>query len=221
MLQWRSNIKQYVRKHPSVVLNGPDRKAVALTFDDGPDSETMPQVLKILKDKGVTASFFFVGSRVAQQPELVKQAYDEGHLVLNHSYTHAELPKLSSGQLREELDKTDEAIERIIGRRPVLLRPPYGETNAAVEQAWSGEDRKLVLWSLDTLDWSLKESKPIEKNVADYVRNGEIILMHTTEETGETAAALPAIIDGLLEKGFRIVGLDELLDTPAYSQPIE
>jgi peptidoglycan-N-acetylglucosamine deacetylase len=217
MQEWRDDIKEYVKKTDSpLLLNGPDRNAVALTFDDGPDETVTPQILKVLKDKGVTASFFFIGSKVAALPELTRKAFDEGHLILNHSYTHPELTTLSAEDLKAELDKTNDAIRKATGVTPALMRPPYGDTNTQVEQAWSGDNRKLVLWSLDTLDWSLKDRKPIIRNVTEYVRNGEILLMHTTPETEETAAALPQIIDSLLEKGFRIVGLDELLDTPAY-----
>lgn len=217
MEEWRSQMREYAEKNDSIWLNGPDRKAVALTFDDGPDEATTAEVLRILKEKGVTASFFFVGNKIKRHEALVKQAYEEGHLIFSHSYSHSELTKLSPDALKQELEQTDQAIEAIIGKRPALLRPPYGETNAAVEQAWmDSPERKLVLWSLDTLDWSLKEKEPIIANVDEFVRNGDIILMHSTGSTAETAAALPVIIDILLERGFSMVGLDELLETPAY-----
>jgi peptidoglycan-N-acetylglucosamine deacetylase len=111
---------------------------------------------------------------------------------------------------------TNDAIQDVIGKRPALFKPPYGATNNFVLYSAQENNLKIVLWSIDTLDWSQKESVHIKENVLNNVRNGDIILMHSDGDKTETEKALPLIIEGLINKGFQIVTLDILINEAAY-----
>ena len=113
--------------------------------------------------------------------------------------------RLEKRELESQLEKAEKAIETIIGKRPAMLRPPYGETDKTLVETAANKGYSVVLWSIDTLDWSQKEASNIVKNVMANVRNGDIILMHSTEEHSETKKALPLIIEELQKKNFEIV----------------
>jgi peptidoglycan/xylan/chitin deacetylase (PgdA/CDA1 family) len=217
MLQWRHDILAFPKNYPNdVFVNGPNKKMVALTFDDGPDRINTPKIIAALKQKNVKGTFFFVGQKVQKYPDIVKSAYNNGNVIANHSFYHHELPKETVAEIHQDLEKTSEAIRKVIGRSPALLRPPYGETDTKLVSVAKKDHYKIILWSIDTLDWSQREKSHIQKNVFDNVRNGDIILMHSDEDKTETAKAVPVIIDELKRRGFQIVDLSKLLNTNAY-----
>ncbi|MFP7299698.1 polysaccharide deacetylase family protein [Neobacillus niacini] len=216
MLKWREQIVHFSKGHDNVFVNGPNKKMVALTFDDGPDSEVTSAVIDILEEYDVIGNFFFVGNNVKKYPEVVKKAFENGHLVLNHTYNHIDLTQIGNGELRAEIEKTEAAIELIIGKKPAMIRPPFGETDDQVVSISKEAGYSIVLWSIDTLDWSQKEASNIVKNVVENVRNGDIILMHTTLEQSETLKALPMMIEELQKRNIEMVGLDTLLDVEPY-----
>ncbi len=220
MDKWRSEIVGLSKNNKDYIyINGGEgKKEVALTFDDGPDGKITPEILDILKKNNIHASFFFIGKYVDLYPDTVKRAYSEGNLVLNHSMSHIDLSNKSSEIIDKELLGNEDKIFNLINKRPAIMRPPYG----AVTQLSADEIKKLgykaVIWSIDTLDWSQKESSNISKNVLDNVRNGDIILMHSNADKKTTAEALPEIIKGLREKGYDMVTLDDLLGIAAYKK---
>jgi peptidoglycan/xylan/chitin deacetylase (PgdA/CDA1 family) len=217
LLQWRDKALLQAKRHTGLVrLNGPDTPKVALTFDDGPDDSVTPMIAETLTRYGVRGSFFFVGSRAQKHPEVVKAVYEAGHLVLGHSYNHDRLTTLDPDGLELDFHETQAAIRCIIGKEPALFRPPFGDADETVFRAAAQAGCSTVLWSLDTLDWSQKEAAHIGRNVDSFVRNGEIILMHSHSGCIETAKALPHMIESLQRKRLSPVGLDELLDMPAY-----
>lgn len=200
----------------NIFLNGLNQKMVALTFDDGPDKEITPGVIDILTKYQVKGSFFFIGEKVQKNQDVVKKAYHAGNLVLSHSFYHNDLSKEGKTKIAEDLRMSNEAIEDVIGKSPALFRPPYGAINEHVISTAKDQNLKIVFWSIDTLDWSQKESNNISHNVLKNVRNGDIILFHSNEDKIETLKALPSIIMGLQKKGFQIVTLDKLLEVKAY-----
>ncbi|TMV43463.1 polysaccharide deacetylase family protein [Paenibacillus mesophilus] len=217
LLQWRDRALQHANRHKELVyLNGPDVPKVALTFDDGPDDRITPMIAETLSRYGVKGSFFFIGSRARQYPEVVKAVYEAGHLVFGHSYDHDRLTTLDKDSLDRNFQQTQAVIRDIIGKEPAMFRPPFGDADEAVFQAARLAGCSTVLWSLDTLDWSQKEEAHIRRNVETFVRNGEIVLMHSHSGCIETAKALPQMIETLQRKRMRVVGLEELLDAPAY-----
>ncbi|MEW8957032.1 polysaccharide deacetylase family protein [Clostridium sp.] len=213
---WRKYIVDLANKNKDLIfINGPENsRNVALTFDDGPDNKVTPKVLDILKNKGVNASFFFLGDNIDKYPEIALRTFEEGNLVLNHSTTHKDLSKLSKEDFAKEVDTTDDKIKNLIGKTPNIIRPPYGAISNLDE--YKERNLKIALWSIDTLDWSKRDKDNILSNVTDNIRPGDIILMHTSLDTEATAEALPLIIDYLKENNFNIVTLDKLLGIPPY-----
>ncbi|MDQ0971179.1 peptidoglycan/xylan/chitin deacetylase (PgdA/CDA1 family) [Neobacillus niacini] len=217
MLKSRAEMLALAKSYPkNIFLNGSNQKKVALTFDDGPDKTVTPAILNILARYNVKGNFFFVGEKVRLYPEIVKTAYDDGNLVLSHSYYHNDLSKRGKDDITRDLVMTNDAIQDVIGKSPAMFRPPYGATNNFVLSSAQENNLKIVLWSIDTLDWSQKESAHIKDNVLNNVRNGDIILMHSDEDKTETEKALPLIIEGLKNKGFQMVTLDILINEAAY-----
>jgi peptidoglycan-N-acetylglucosamine deacetylase len=217
MQVWRGDMLSVVKNYPSsVYLNGSDQKRVALTFDDGPDNRNTPMIIDTLAKYNVKGNFFFIGEKIKKYPEVVKDAVHNGNLVLSHSYYHHDLSKESEADITADLTLTDQTLDDVIGKRPALIRPPFGAVNDTVIKAAIRNGEKIVLWSIDTLDWSQMEKANIISNVINNVRNGDIILMHSNEDKTETAQALPEIIEGLKQNGFEIVDLETLLNLNAY-----
>ncbi len=218
MKKWRDEIVDLAGKNEGkLYINGPaERKQVALTFDDGPDGMVTPEILDILKAKEVNASFFYIGNSVKKHPDVEKRVYNEGNLVLNHSMCHPDFHNLAPDKMMKEITDTEDAIYSITGKRPALVRPPYGSVSKEELELLNSSGCKAVIWSSDTLDWSQKDSTSITGNVLDNVRNGDIILMHSNGDKKATAEALPGMIDGLKAKGYTIVTLDKLLGIDAY-----
>jgi peptidoglycan/xylan/chitin deacetylase (PgdA/CDA1 family) len=220
MAEWREDAVNIAEQHRGEVFcSGPvNKKMVCLTFDDGPDAEITLQIIDILHDYKVKGNFFFKGNRVKKNSAVVTRAFAEGNLVLSHAYSHQELDKMSPRDIDREILAADKAISDVTGRKPALMRPPFGAVNEDVIQESAKYGSKLILWSIDTLDWSYKDRYHIAQNVLDNVRSGDIILMHSDEDKGETAATLPMIIEGLQKKGYQIVTLDKMLGLEAYQK---
>jgi len=215
---WRSNIVELTKKNiDTLFVNGfTNEKKVCLTFDDGPDLVSTPKALNILKENNIKASFFFVGQSIKLYPNVVRETFNNGNLVLSHSYSHPEFTKLREENINTQLQMTENEIYKIIEKRPAIVRPPFGDINQATIGMLSKANYKTVLWSIDTLDWSQKEKDNIVNNVVNNVRPGEIILMHTAGDKNTSMDALPVIITKLKEMGYTFVTLDDLLKVNAY-----
>ncbi|WP_433160786.1 polysaccharide deacetylase family protein [Kribbella sp. CA-247076] len=178
-------------------------KYVVLTFDDGPDPVYTPQVLDILAKYDAKATFFEVGQKVTQHPALTKRIHDAGHSVQNHTWTHADLRKLSAAALIRQLQSTDRSISAQTGVVPRCVRPPYGAMNSAVARHAKALRKKLVIWDVDSRDWTKPGTAAIVKRVLAGVRNGSVILMHDGGgNRSQTVAALPAILKALKANGY-------------------
>lgn len=215
----RNYIVQFARNHPSeVYINGPTlEKKVSITFDDGPDSIITSKVLDIFKSNNIRTNFFFLGSQASYFPNVVKRAFREGHLILNHSLSHPYFTQIDSKNIRSQVLKTEEIIENIIGRKPALIRPPYGATDEKVLSAIRETSNKIIIWSIDSMDWVKNiDTQNVTANVLNNVRPGDIILMHSGVGQSTALKALPEIIAGLREKYYKIVRLDELLNISPY-----
>ncbi|MDQ1299261.1 MAG: peptidoglycan-N-acetylglucosamine deacetylase [Campylobacterota bacterium] len=201
--------------YKNVIVNGDtDVKSVALTFDDAPDENNTYKLLDILKEHNVKAAFFMIGGTMEDDNITVtKQTYAQGHLVLNHSYNHPRMTNLAQSDMSLQLTRTSQKIESITGQYPTLFRPPYGSINATVVDTINEHNMTTVLWSLDSLDWTLQDPEAVIQNVTSNVRNGDIILMHRNRVS---VAALPKIIENLKEKGYTFVKLDGMLGVKAY-----
>ena len=215
--KWRKEMEARIQQNPlSISSNGLSRKQVALTFNDGPDQSVTAEILHILDVYNVQANFFFLGSQAAAYPQIVQEAYDNGHLIANHSYDHVTLTHLTDEQIHTQIDESAHEIKAIIGKTPAIFRPPYGEINDKMLRMLSAYGRHTVVWSVDTLDWSVQTADEITGNVRRYVRGGDIILMHSNADQKKTAEALPKILDYLLGSGYEVVRLDDMLGVDAY-----
>jgi peptidoglycan-N-acetylglucosamine deacetylase len=194
-----------------------DKRRIALTFDDAPDTVYTPQVLDILKKHRVKATFFIVGYRAVEHPEVVKRIVREGHVVGNHSYGHSQLKKLSQAKFIQEVEKTERVLAPLAGYTPRLIRPPYGALNDE-ELAWLSDQGYLTVnWNVDPEDWRGVAKEVVLKRSLDCAGPGSIILMHSATGTGGslkgTIDALPDLIEGLRGKGYDLVTLPELLQS--------
>ena len=185
-------------------------KVIALTFDDGPLKDTTPEILGILKEKGVKATFFVVGERVERFPKLVQQEIEDGHEVGTHTYSHPNLTKLRRNQLQEELDKTEKAI-LTVAPKPTLFRPPGGSYNNNIIKLARDSGYLTILWSIDTQDWRSPPVGDIVNSVLKDVKPGSIILLHDGKYPSPTPEAVELIIDSLQSLGYEFVTVSELL----------
>ncbi len=185
--------------------SGIGEKAIALTFDDGPSDYT-EELLDGLELYGARATFFVIGSKAEKNPETVKRAHEDGHLIGNHTYSHIDFYESSLTEIEEDIQKGSDVIEQITGERPLFLRAPYGNvTFLQLKQL----DCFFVHWSSSTLDWFREEEEYIYKRIMKKAKDGAIILMHDTREV--TVKAVLRAIPELQEQGYELVRVDELL----------
>ena len=177
----------------------------ALTFDDGPDIRYTPLLLDGLKERNVRASFFLLGEKVEQYPELVERMQKEGHLVGNHTYHHVQLNKLNETKAREEILKTNNLIYETTGVYPLYLRPPFGAWKKNLELC---VEMFPVFWDIDTLDWKTRNAKNTINVVMNEVKDGSIILMHDIHSPSVDAAEV--LIPKLIASGYQLVTVSEL-----------
>ena len=202
-----------------VVSSGPrNQPLVALTFDDGPDTVYTPQILDILERTGTPASFYVVGERAEELPEVTRRMQRVGGEVGNHAYqdVHADLRQLPPQEVLRSLSRTHDTITRLTGVAPVTFRPPFGFYNTQVLATANRFGYTTVLWDVDSLDWQSLSGPQVVRNVLPNIRNGSIILMHSgTTLQGEdltgTVQALPTIINDLRTRGFTLVTVAEML----------
>ena len=198
---------------------------IALSFDDGPNPPYTSQILNVLQSYGVPATFFVIGVRVLTYPDLVRQEYEQGNVIGNHTWTHPQLTRLSAATVRSQLQQTSDAIQNAIGVAPTIFRPPYEEFNAAVQDIAASLGLSTVLWNVDPRDWALPGTNAIIANVLQHAHNGAIIELHDGGGyRSETVAALPTIITTLEQRGFRFVTIPRLIEdmrtaSGATSQP--
>lgn len=181
---------------------------VALTFDDGPDPVDTPKLLDLLLEKGVKATFFVIGKRADEHPEVVRRAWEEGHLIANHTWSHYPLfCFLMPGRLRSEIERGTESIRRICGFRPRLFRSPVGLRHPLLAPCLENAGLEYVSWRIRTRDTLTQNSSVLAKRILRKAASGDIILLHDRlpRGTGALLEALPRVIDELRGRGFQFV----------------
>lgn len=202
--------------HLPVVCKGTSTKnEVALTFDDGPESKHTSQILDILKQNQVPATFFCIGNKIQHNQTLLKRMEAEGHLIGNHSYSHHFFFDLfSKSRMKKELQDTNRIVEEVTNKKMKFFRPPYGVTTPVLAKAIRETGMLPVGWSVRSMDTVIKsESKLVERLSAD-LKPGDVILLHDT--AGVTINSLQLIISAIRNKGFTPVRLDHLFKMEAY-----
>nr|WP_235941544.1 polysaccharide deacetylase family protein [Paenibacillus puerhi] len=211
-----TNGRAYFEERGEIVWEVPsEEKVIALTFDDGPDETDTPAILDLLKQYDAKATFFVIGKRVEQFPELVKREMREGHEIANHTYSHMYFTKkISESKIEEQLSKAEHAIADVTGQKTKLFRPPGGYYSERVVRAAKKAGYLVVMWSWhqDTEDWNTPGVNKIVKKVLDHAHNGDIVLFHDhVEGRTQTVEALKQILPELQARGYRFVTVSELL----------
>ncbi|MGI8957071.1 MAG: polysaccharide deacetylase family protein [Chthoniobacterales bacterium] len=193
--------------YSAVHVDGP---YIAMTFDDGPSEKLTPELLDLLAKHHIHATFFVIGQNVVEHPEILQRAVREGHEIGNHSWTHPVFGKMSDQRVRAELQKTDDAIRAAIGKRPVLMRPPYGSITAR-QKKWIHTEFGYctILWDVDPLDWKRPGPSVVTSRIVRETRPGSIILSHDIHPG--TIKAMPETFGQLEAKGFKFVTVSELI----------
>jgi len=215
--KWRSDTITPIQNgtYKNVFVNGDTtKKIVALTFDDAPDENNTRKILDILQKYDVKASFFMIGATMNDENiTAVKRSFNEGHLVLSHSFDHPRFTNLDKNAIHSQLDRVATRIETITGQSPLLFRPPYGSINQNVVDTINTSGSSIILWSLDSLDWTLKDPIAVANNVVSNIRNGDIILMHRNPTS---VASLEMVIETLHSIGYTFTTLDKMLNLKPY-----
>lgn len=194
----------------------PGKLEVALTFDDGPSKIGTNEVLDILNENEIPATFFLLGTSIPGNSDVVNRIVSEGNTLGNHSATHVDLRTLTGDELRNELMILENEIYDITGLRMALVRPPYGFLNDRVIEEIGNLGYKIIKWSVDTNDWRDLNADQVLINTIPNIRDGSIILMHDTLPKSATKQVLPEIILTLKSQGYTFVTVDELLGIDAY-----
>lgn len=195
-----------VSKNSSIRAEKTITAKVALTFDDGPHPVYTPQLLDGLKERGVHATFFVVGKNILGNEALLKRMETEGHLIGNHTYSHVKLSELDIARACAEVEKTNALICEVTGKEPEFIRPPFGEWKKAMECSF---EMIPVLWDVDPLDWTTKNTALVVERVLKDTKPGDIILLHDYYQSSVDAAL--EIVDALTERGYKFVTVDELI----------
>jgi peptidoglycan-N-acetylglucosamine deacetylase len=193
-----------------------DQKEIAISFDDGPATNYTTEILQLLKQDNIKATFFCIGNRIAGNENILKQIKEEGHIIGNHSYSHHFwFDMFSSQKMLDDLKMMDAEMEKVTGMRPKLFRPPYGVTNPNLKKAIMKGGYTPVGWSVRSLDTVIKDEKKLLNKIKSSLKPGAVFLFHDTQKT--TLNVLTDFIKEVKTRGYQIVPLDKLLHLTPYA----
>lgn len=189
-------------------------KVIALTFDDGPAEET-EKVLAVLKEFGVAATFFCIGNRIAGKERILEQMNIQGHLIGNHSFSHGFFFDFKTkSEFVKDLELCNDAIFKVIHKKPNFFRPPYGVTTPGLSRATQKMGLEVIGWNIRSLDTSILDKETVLQRIKDRLQPGSILLMHDTV-TG-TDLVLKQVLIYLKEQNYRVVSVEQLSQKKAY-----
>ncbi|MCL2545792.1 MAG: polysaccharide deacetylase family protein [Oscillospiraceae bacterium] len=187
----------------------PRQPIVALTFDDGPAPHT-ERILDVLEQHSGRATFFVVGQRLSTHRDTVMRAFEMGNEIANHTWTHPHMTSLTDEAIINEIQSTSAAIAAITGMSPPIYRPPFGLADERVIGISAELGYAVIKWTVDPMDWRDRDADVIVERIMDQVQDGAVILLHDIHET--TAHAVELLVPRLLQEGFQLVTVSELLD---------
>lgn len=189
------------------------QKAVAITFDDGPNPVYTPQVLEIFSEAKGKATFFMIGEQMGNYPEVVKQVADQGHEIGNHTFTHPKLSQLSIQDCLKEIEETEKLIEKMAGRKPVVFRPPYLDYNQDTVSLLQNKRYPMIgALNLEAQDWEQPGVEHIVRKSREAVKNGSILIFHDGYgDRSQTIEAVRILVSALTSQGYQLVTVSELL----------
>lgn len=190
------------------------QKAVAITFDDGPNPIYTPQMLEIFSEAGGKATFFMIGEQISAAPALVQKVAELGHEIGNHTYTHPWLSELSREDCLEEIERTERLIEDLIGQKPVVFRPPYLDYNEDTISVIRQKGYPMIgAVNLEAQDWEMPGIDHILTKSRDCVENGRIFIFHDGYgDRSQTIEAVRMLVSELISEGYKLVTVSELLN---------
>ena len=189
-------------------------KKIALTFDVAYGTEYIDDIIKILSDNKIKATFFIIGDWVSKYPDQIKLIDKNGHEIGNHSTTHPYCTKLDRQDIKEEIYITSSRIKSITGKKTDLFRPPYGDYNSQVVKSSIEAGHKCIQWDVDSMDWTNPGEDVIYSRVISKTGSGSIILFHNT--SGQTVKVLDKIIKELKSKGYEFATVSDLIYKQDY-----
>lgn len=189
-----------------------NERVVALTFDDGPTPEAAQEVALVLRERQVRATFFLNGREVEAHPDVARALVDDGHELGNHSWSHPRMVFRSTSFVREELSSTDRALRQAGEQGPIHVRAPYGKKLLALPWVLDEQERTHVTWDVAPDSKGSPSTEAIVAETLARVKPGSIVLLHAMYPSRENSRrALPALVDALIERGYRFVTVSELL----------
>jgi len=203
---------------PALIRGPAGSRHVFLTFDDGPAPPFTEQILDILAERKISATFFLCGQNVERHPEIARRIVREGHTIGNHTHSHPFLCPRSRKFMAREIDRAQDAIERVTGVRPTLFRPPYGARWFGLMPILRKRGLRLVMWSVAGFDWKY-QTQAIIRATARKMHSGAVILLHDGHEQqppggidqSSTVEALPAIIDAATQIGLSFAPIEKIM----------
>lgn len=191
-------------------------KHVAITFDDGPNSTFTPQILQLLKSHQAKATFFCIGKHIEQYPDIVKSIVHNGHTIGNHTYSHSPYFDFYGKQkVVNDIEKTNNLVETIIGKKMNLFRPPFGVTNPAIGKTIKQTKHKVIGWNIRSLDTIKYNEQSILNRITKKISPGAVILLHDSKEI--TVSVLEQLLIFLQDNGYKTVTIDTLFNIEAYA----
>ena len=182
----------------------PKLPVVALTFDDGPSRYTK-DIIDTLKSNNVNATFFVLGNKIEIYKDIISESIKNGNEIGNHSYNHKWLSKLSTNELLDQINKTQDILKETVNYTPTCFRPTYGSVNNRIRKSIN---LSITLWTIDTKDWKINSVDRIVERAIKDIEDGDIILMHDIFQ--RSSEALKKIIPKLKEQGYQFVTISEL-----------
>ncbi len=190
-------------------------KTISLTFDDGPDHNTL-NILNLLQKYNCKATFFCIGKQVEKYPEIAKKIIDQGHIIGNHTYNHSKwIDIYSTEKFTDEIISANTVIKNITGKEPLLFRPPYGVTNPNIARAIKTTGHRVIGWNKRSFDTTITSENIILKRVTNNLKGGDIILLHDTKSI--TISVLEQLLLFLQKNNYTMVSIDELFSIQAYA----
>lgn len=194
-----------------------EEKIIALSFDDGPSPDYTLQILQILERHQAKAAFFCIGHRVESHPGILEQVHRQGHIIANHSHSHhLLLDFLTAKKILADMQRMDGEVEKVIGLKPRLFRPPFGVTNSAVDAAIIKGGYVPIGWNVRSLDTATRNAQKLLARIKKGIHPGAIFLFHDTCEN--TLEILPEFLREVEQQGYRVVRLDRMLKLKAYQE---
>ncbi len=182
-----------------------DKKLIAFTFDDGPNTSTTNLLLDSLDQYDARVTFFVLGNRIDSNQEVLKKAFLQGNQIGSHTYNHKNLFVLKQEDILKEINDTNEKIKEVIGEYPTLIRPPYGNTNQKIKQL---SNLYTILWDIGTLDWKYKNAEKICEEIIKNAYDGAIVLLHDIYESSVRGALMT--MEQLSKEGYAFVNIEEM-----------